>query len=154
MATVPNGADPGRREPAPATRLRQLKLRSPAGKRAAEDANQWRLPFAGESEKLVQLSAGFVVSEPDRAVHGHDRQAGLRGVSHERPSESSGESGVREGQRADGQSRWAHGPSVSNRDLPLVEGYIAAVVLADTVERGRVRVWVTPRCVVMGGTTC
>src|SRR5262249_26333406 len=37
-------------------------------------------------------------------------------------------------------------------DLLLVEGDIPAVVLADAVEGRRVRVWVTPRCVVMGGT--
>src|SRR5262249_905469 len=42
--------------------------------------------------------------------------------------------------------------SFGNRDLLLVEGDIAAVVLADAVEGLRVRVWVTPRCVVMGGT--
>src|SRR5262249_1936934 len=43
--------------------------------------------------------------------------------------------------------------SLGDRDLLLVEGDIAAVVLADAVERRRVRVRVTPRCVVMGGTT-
>src|SRR5262245_23724760 len=43
--------------------------------------------------------------------------------------------------------------SFGDRDLLLVEGDIAAVVLADAVEGRRVWVWVTPRCVVMGGAT-
>src|SRR5262249_13093298 len=41
--------------------------------------------------------------------------------------------------------------SLGDCDLLLVEGDIAAVVLADAVERRRIRVRVTPRCVVMSG---
>jgi hypothetical protein len=39
-----------------------------------------------------------------------------------------------------------------DRDLALVEGDVPAVVLADAVERSRVRVWVAPRSVVMRGS--
>src|SRR3984957_4807057 len=38
-----------------------------------------------------------------------------------------------------------------DRDLPLVEGHVAAVVLADPVDGGRVGVGVAPRRVVMDG---